>query len=42
MLPGAPLVLVGERHAQVERGGLVYIAHQLDFVGEILVPKAPK
>jgi hypothetical protein len=29
------------RHTQIERAGLVYIAHQLDFVGEILAPIAP-
>lgn len=27
-----------ERHAQVERGELVYIAHQLDFLGRIGLP----
>ena len=26
---------VNERHAQVERGELVYIAHQLDFLGKV-------
>jgi len=26
---------IAERHAQIERGELVYIAHQLDFVGRI-------
>ena len=26
---------VNERHAQVERGQLVYIAHQLDFLGKV-------
>jgi hypothetical protein len=24
---------IAERHAQIERGELVYIAHQLDFFG---------
>lgn len=28
---------ISRRHAQVERGELVYIAHQLDFVGRYLV-----
>jgi SAM-dependent methyltransferase len=27
---------VAERHAQIERGELVYIAHQLDFVGRVV------
>lgn len=31
--PGAFADWVAERHAQVERGELVYIAHQLDFFG---------
>jgi len=26
---------VAERHAQIERGELVYIAHQLDFLGRV-------
>lgn len=26
---------IAERHAQIERGELVYIAHQLDFVGKV-------
>lgn len=26
---------LGSRHAQIERGELVYIAHQLDFVGKV-------
>jgi hypothetical protein len=26
---------VAQRHAQVERGALVYIAHQLDFLGRV-------
>jgi pyruvate/2-oxoglutarate dehydrogenase complex dihydrolipoamide acyltransferase (E2) component len=27
---------IARRHAQVARGELVYIAHQLDFVGRII------
>jgi hypothetical protein len=26
---------IKERHAQIERGELVYIAHQLDFLGQV-------
>jgi hypothetical protein len=26
---------ITERHAQIERGELVYIAHQLDFLGQV-------
>jgi hypothetical protein len=26
---------IGERHAQIDRGELVYIAHQLDFFGRL-------
>jgi SAM-dependent methyltransferase len=26
---------IAERHAQIERGELVYIAHQLDFIGKV-------
>lgn len=29
---------VAQRHAQIERGELVYIAHQMDFVGRISKP----
>ncbi len=25
---------ITERHAQIERGELIYIAHQLDYLGE--------
>ena len=30
---------IQERHAQVEQGRLVYIAHQLDFLGRVCVQK---
>jgi hypothetical protein len=30
---------VAQRHAQIEAGSLVYIAHQLDFLGR--VPETP-
>ncbi|MFM8320898.1 MAG: class I SAM-dependent methyltransferase, partial [Chloroflexota bacterium] len=33
--PGRLAGWMAERHAQVERGELVYIAHQLDFVGAL-------
>jgi len=29
---------IAQRHAQIERGELVYIAHQMDFVGKTLNP----
>jgi len=28
---------IAQRHAQVEQGTLVYIAHQLDLLGRVLV-----
>jgi SAM-dependent methyltransferase len=33
---------VAERHAQIERGELMYIAHQLDFVGRMLSDNPPR
>jgi hypothetical protein len=30
---------IEQRHAQVERGTLVYIAHQLDFLGRVPTPR---
>jgi hypothetical protein len=33
-------VWIEQRHAQVERGTLVYIAHQLDFLGRVPPPTA--
>lgn len=33
---------VAERHAQIERGELVYIAHQLDFVGRTSSDSRPR
>jgi SAM-dependent methyltransferase len=29
---------IAERHAQIEQGSLVYIAHQLDFLGRVALP----
>jgi SAM-dependent methyltransferase len=29
---------IAERHAQIEQGSLVYIAHQLDFLGRVAMP----
>jgi predicted O-methyltransferase YrrM len=32
---------IAQRHAQIEQGTLVYIAHQLDLLGQVPAPHAP-
>ena len=33
---------VAQRHAQIEQGALVYIAHQLDVLGRVTAPVAER
>lgn len=38
--PGDLAHWIAQRHTQIEEGSLVYIAHQLDFLGRVPVPAA--
>jgi SAM-dependent methyltransferase len=38
--PGRFASWIAERHAQIEQGSLVYIAHQLDFLGRVPISAA--
>jgi trans-aconitate methyltransferase len=38
--PGHLAQWIAQRHTQIEEGSLVYIAHQLDFLGRVPVPAA--